>query len=86
MTRTEAKALCRPSMSVDDARRVVEFIREQVEVNDDEVAHAVEDKLREAVLEAIATGPVLELDDSTYVELARLALSTRGIEFSRWCA
>lgn len=80
----EVKALCRPGMSTVDARRVVEFIRERA--GDDEVAHIFEDKLREAILEKLST-PGADQEDAEYLaEFARIALSTREIEFSRWCA
>jgi len=47
---------------------------------DDEQAHSIEDSIRAAVLAAIAAG------HPDTVELAKLALSTKDIEFHRWCA
>lgn len=48
--------------------------------HDDEVAHGMEDALREAVLIAIAAG----VPDAP--ALARAALKTADIDFARWCA
>lgn len=54
----------------------------QIEVisHDPEMAHALEDELREQVLQAIADGSE---DPSS---LARAALKTSGLDFERWCA
>jgi hypothetical protein len=49
--------------------------------HDDEVAHGLEDKLRQDVLLAIARG-----ECTGPAECARLALTTSEIDFARWCA
>jgi hypothetical protein len=49
--------------------------------HDDEAAHTLEDALWYDVLLAIAAG---ECSDPT--ECARMALTTREIDFARWCA
>lgn len=72
MTAAEAKA------------RVLE-IRAEVALHDDEAAHSREDSLRADVLRAIA-GLNGGLTARQMRELARIALSTERIEFSRWCA
>ncbi len=48
--------------------------------SDDEVAHAAEDNLRERVLRAIA------LTSGNAAALAKAALATSSVRFSRWCA
>jgi hypothetical protein len=62
-----------------DVLTFVELIREMRD--DDEVAHGMEDDLHTAVLSAIAA-------DRTHdaAALARAALSTRDIDFARWCS
>lgn len=67
-------------MTQDEARQWVERIKDIAD--DDEVAHGSEDELREAVLKAIANG--LPADEAQ--ALARIALQTGEIRFSRWCA
>lgn len=49
---------------------------------DDEVAHSEEDRLHEMALEMIrhhAMSPQVK-------KLASIALSTKGLDFARWCA
>lgn len=47
---------------------------------DDERAHILEDELWRDVLQAI-------INNKTHAqEMARIALSTQAIQFSRWCA
>jgi hypothetical protein len=65
-------------VTVNTARKRLRRIRE--EAWDDEVAHDDEDRLRADVLQAIVDG------SPDYKALARIALSTRKIQFSRWCA
>lgn len=65
-------------MKVEDVRRAVARI-ERASV-DDEQAHAMEDALRDRVLRAIARG------HEAPAELAREALQTSRVEFSRWYA
>ncbi len=65
-------------MTVDEVRIHLDQIREHG--NDDERAHGQEDALWRAVLEAIAGGA------PDAAELAREALRSTEIEFSRWCA
>ena len=65
-------------MTVNTARKRLKAIR--TEAWDDEAAHCHEDQLREDVLEAIVDG------SPDYKALARIALSTRKIKFTRWCA
>ena len=65
-------------MTVDEIKaRVEEIARER---DDDERAHGMEDKLWEDVLQAIAEG------HSAPAEIARQALASRAIKFSRWGA
>lgn len=66
-------------MTNEEARQVVQRIEKSK--NDDELAHFLEDELREAVLEVIAAANLGE-----WSELAQIALSTKQIDFSRWCA
>ena len=49
--------------------------------SDDEQAHSLEDELHRAVLGAIADGSCVDP-----VACARLALTSKNIEFERWCA
>lgn len=59
----------------------VKEVRQYGEVlRDDEKAHAAEDQLWEDTLFAIAMGA------ENPVKLAKEALKTRQIKFSRWCA
>ena len=67
-------------MTIDEAKEIVRAIERKK--NDDEVAHSKEDSLRAGVLEEIAAGCSRE----TAIELAKIALSTDDIDFSRWCA
>lgn len=48
---------------------------------DDEAAHSYEDDLHMDVLRAIADG-----EAESPVEMAALALTTKDIDFARWCA
>ncbi len=79
-----AKKLLEGPLTPEVARRVVETIR--FIADDDECAHALEDRLRERVLVCVAEGCADAEDTEEDAELARIALSTRDIEFSRWCA
>ena len=57
-------------------------VREASDGGDDEIAHAEEDRLHETALEAImhhAMSPQVK-------RLASIALSTKDLDFSRWCA
>lgn len=65
-------------MTIDDVRREIADIN--AIRDDDEAAHAAEDRLHQAVLLAIAKG-----DCVAPQEMARLALTTKDIAFSRWC-
>lgn len=65
-------------MELSEVESRIEGIR--AVAGDDEVAHSREDELRDDVLKAIAEGA------SNAAELAGAALSTRDIEFARWCA
>lgn len=65
-------------MTTDQARERVRQI--EARAGDDEGAHSEEDRLRGDVLRAIAGG------NPNAAELARIALLTDDIEFSRWCA
>jgi hypothetical protein len=65
-------------ITIQEAKDMVEHIRATAE--DDEHAHAKEDELRKRVLEAVLAG------SQHAQELAAIALSTAGIDFSRWCA
>lgn len=65
-------------MTALEVAKRVEAIR--AVADDEEQAHAMEDALRDVVLQAIASGA------ENAAELAREVLRTGGIEFSRWCA
>ena len=65
-------------MTTDQAQERVRQI--EAMAGDDEGAHSEEDRLRGAVLRAIADG------NPDAAELARIALLTDDIEFARWCA
>lgn len=65
-------------MNVQEIKDEVEAIR--ADASDDERAHGNEDVLHQRVLRAIADGA----DNAP--ELAREALRTLDIDFSRWCA
>lgn len=67
-------------MTVDEARRRLDDIREAAYEMDDELAHDRESALRRDVLQAIADG------SSDAVELARIALESESLNFARWCA
>lgn len=65
-------------MNVDEVKLAVQKINDMRD--DDEAAHGNEDDLHRSVLRAIAEGsPVAQ-------ELAKEALKTLDIDFSRWCA
>lgn len=65
-------------MTISEAERRVAHVVSIA--GDDENAHGAEDELREAVLEQIAQG------HPHAAALARVALRTGDIEFSRWYA
>ncbi len=67
-------------MTPDEARELVEKIRRAM--NDDEVAHALEDELYERVLRHIFS---MSTNKEAKV-LAGIALETKMLEFARWCA
>jgi hypothetical protein len=67
-------------MNLADVQAAVDKIR-AVGEQDDEIAHAEEDALHQAVLKAIADGTA---DDP--VGMAALALTTIEMDFSRWFA
>lgn len=70
-------------MTVDEARKRMDEIKDQYSPkgwNDHESLHSMEDDLRADVLRAIANG------SPDAVELARIALETDDLDFSRWCA
>jgi hypothetical protein len=68
-----------PGLTVETIRRKVADI--EANKHDDEYAHGLEDELWELVLSVIATG-----DCDSPTDLAREALKTRDIKFSRWRA
>lgn len=69
------------ALDMSDATQVREGVRYIASIaDDDEAAHGREDDLRERVLAAIASGAANASD------LAREALRTSDIQFSRWCA
>lgn len=63
-------------MTVQDIEQRIE----EMKTYDDEVAHRSEDAMREEVLEAIANGA------PNAAELARAALKSSELDFSRWTA
>ena len=66
-------------MSIAQVKRHIAKIKELA--GDDESAHCEEDKPHCAVLQSIASGTA---EDPKL--MAALALTTKEIEFSRWCA
>lgn len=66
-------------LTVDDVKREVERIRGAV--GDYEIAHSLEDQLREKVLQAIAVGNCQDPK-----QCAAVALETRDFDFVRYCA
>lgn len=66
-------------MTIQDVQVALNNIRDSKD--DDEVAHSMEDDLHQAVLLAIADGTAEEPKI-----MARLALESLNINFSRWCA
>lgn len=70
-------------MTIAEARARVAEIRDAA--GDDEAAHCMEDRLRTDALEAVVGANTLqELNDA--VVIAAIALSTKRIDFARWCA
>lgn len=63
-----------PSINLESAKRCLEIIKLIAVEGDDEVAHGMEDALRDAVLRSIDH------------PLASIALQTSDIQFCRWCA
>ena len=68
----------RETMTTETALMRVKAIRDVQ--NDDERAHGLEDQLRADFIQAIAAS------DHPMADVARIVLTTAGIEFSRWCA
>jgi len=67
-------------MRIEEVREAVEEIRREAGRDDDERAHAAEDKLHKDVLKAIAEGA------RNGRQLAAEALTTDQIKFGRWYA
>ena len=68
-------------MKLATVRQRIGAIRRAAKSGDSETAHKLEDALRADVLTAIST-----LEAADPVAMAALAMSTRQIRFSRWCA
>ncbi len=68
-------------MTPEEVETWLDRIREHAEAGDNEAAHAAEDDMSARVLDAIACGAAA---DPAY--LARLALSSSEIKFTRWYA
>jgi hypothetical protein len=68
-------------LTLAEAKARVEEIRSAA--RDDERAHELEDALRRDALKIIARGDLTPADAA---KLARVALSTEALKFSRWCA
>jgi len=67
-------------MTISDVAARIEQVRVLgVERSDNDAAHSAEDYLWEEVLEAIANGTARDP-----VAMARLALTTRDLKFTRW--
>ena len=60
--------------------RNIEKLKWHVSKGDDEAAHSLEDDIHQRVLAYIAA------NEGDHRELAASALSTRDIDFGRWCA
>lgn len=65
-----------------ELQAIYEQILEAIKEDDDEKAHALEDKLRHLALRMIAEEPP-SCDCS---HIARFALKTSEIKFARWCS
>lgn len=70
-------------MTPDEIRERIDKIRRMADDDADERAHSDEDVLHQDVLSAIADGT---LCGDGAREAAALALTTRDVTFSRWCA
>jgi hypothetical protein len=66
-------------MTKEDIEKAVQEIKDTN--SDAEVAHSLEDGLRERFIDYVASTAQVEL-----AEMARLVLSTDEIDFPRWCA
>lgn len=64
-------------MTISEVKKQVAYMK--TIIHDDEAAHQCEDNLWQSVLQAIAEGA------ENPVELAKAALETKDIGFSRWC-
>lgn len=67
----------------------LKYIQEQVEYiesvkGDDEIAHGVEDSLREAFISHVAEHA--EHGEPLIRRMAQAVLKTKDIQFKRWCA
>ena len=51
--------------------------------DDDEAAHSEEDSLREWFIECCATGLYTKKE---MIEVGKVVLSTKDLDFARWCA
>lgn len=73
------------NMTTEEIVNRIEYI--QSNSHDAESAHAAEDKLREDFIESIASAAVpSNLDTQAIILQAQLVLTTKQIEFERWCA
>jgi hypothetical protein len=64
-----------------DAMKFLADIQEAVKDGDNEVAHALEDEMREAFIAAVANDTCAEIRDC-----AELVLKSSGWDFQRWYA
>lgn len=59
----------------------IQEIKEKI--NDDETCHQIEDGINEAFIECVSLGLYSELE---LIELSKLILTVRDLDFSRWYA
>jgi hypothetical protein len=67
-------------LTIAQAKRQVDLIRELAD--DDEVAHAREDDLREVFIAGLADGRYSKREATA---IARVVMETEDINFARWC-
>jgi hypothetical protein len=70
-------------MNIEDIKKRIGEINESE--GDDEQQHMLEDGLQQDFIKYISELPAIKFTSCTK-EMAKLVLSTKDIEFERWCA
>ena len=65
-------------MSIEEIKKALSMI--EAANGDDEAQHSLEDELYAGFVEHISQG------QSEYAEMAKLILTTKQMDFARWCA